>query len=69
MSRLKGSYTVEGTIIISLCFIFFGMAVAISYKQFEEIIEYVRYEEEEFDVVNTFRIREGVRGILHSIED
>ena len=33
--RLKGSYTVEAAVIISFCFIIFGMAIAVAYELFQ----------------------------------
>lgn len=65
--RLKASYTVEAAMIISFCFILFGMAVCICFELFQATIDYVRYRPEGFDAVKAFRFKEGVVGILDAI--
>ncbi|WP_028234259.1 hypothetical protein [Pseudobutyrivibrio sp. MD2005] len=65
--KLKGSYTVEAAIVISFCFILFGMAVILSYEVFKVVIEYVKYKEDSFDAVSLFRLKEGVMGVIHAI--
>ena len=67
--RLKGSMTVEGTIVISICFILFGIAVCLAYELFTETIDYVIYNRDSFDAVKVFRIKEGIVGIYHAIKD
>ena len=67
--RLKGSYTVEAAIVISFCFILFGMAVGLAYELFKLVIEYVKYTENEFDAVSMFRLKEGVEGVIHAFSN
>lgn len=67
--RLKGSYTVEAAMIISFCFIVFGMAVCISSELFKNVVEYVRYKPDTFDAVKAFRLKEGVVGIINAIRN
>ena len=67
--RLKGSYTVEAAMIISFCFIVFGMAVCISFELFKNVVEYVRYKPDTFDAVKAFRLKEGVAGVIHALQD
>ena len=67
--RLKGSYTVEAAMIISFCFIVFGMAVCISFEIFKNVVEYVRYKPDTFDAVKAFRLKEGVVGIINAIRN
>lgn len=67
--KLKGSYTVEAAIVISFCFILFGLAVGLSYEIFKLVIEYVQYDKDNFDAVSMFRLKEGITGIIHAIKD
>lgn len=67
--KLKGSYTVEAAVIISFCFILFGMAIGVAYELFQITLEYVKYKEGNFDAVNLFRLKEGLVGIYHSIKE
>ena len=67
--RLKASYTVEGAVIISICIIFFGVAVCLAYDIFKEMLTYVSYSQESFDAVKTYRLKEGLVGIYHAIVD
>ena len=67
--RLKGSYTVEGAVIISFCIVIFGMAVAMSYELFKIAIDYVDNFNTDFDAVNAFRLKEGVMGVIHAIKN
>ncbi|MCR4567844.1 MAG: hypothetical protein K5769_07315 [Pseudobutyrivibrio sp.] len=67
--RLKASLTVEGSIVISICFIMFGMAVCLAYELFKETIDYVSYNRDSFDAVKMFRLKEGLVGIYHAIKD
>ena len=67
--RLKGSYTVEAAMIISFCFIVFGMAVCISFELFKNVVEYVRYKPDTFDAMKAFRLKEGVVGIINAIRN
>ena len=67
--KLKGSYTVEAALIISFCFILFGMAIGVAYELFQITLEYVKYKEGNFDAVNLFRLKEGLVGIYHSIKE
>lgn len=62
--RLKGSYTVEAAVMISLCFILFTAAVGVTYKVYKNSITYVTSREDGFDSVKLFRIRETVSDIL-----
>ncbi|QFJ54069.1 hypothetical protein [Pseudobutyrivibrio xylanivorans] len=66
---LKGSYTVEGAVIISICFIVFGMAVLLSFELFKESIAYVEYKQDTFNTVSIFRIKEGIVGTINAIRD
>ncbi len=63
----SGSYTVEAAIIISFCFLIFGMAIALSYEIFTSVLEYVEYKENSFDAVHYFRLKEGAMGMIHAI--
>ncbi|SET14137.1 hypothetical protein SAMN02910413_1932 [Pseudobutyrivibrio sp. C4] len=67
--KLKGSYTVEAAVIISFCFILFGMAIGVAYELFQITLEYVKYKEGNFDAVNLFRLKEGLVGIYHAIKE
>ena len=67
--RLKGSYTVEAAVIISLCFIIFGMAIGLSYELFKMTVEYVKHSDGTFDAVSAFRLKEGAMGIYHALTD
>ncbi len=67
--RLKASYTVEGAIIISICLIFFGIAICLAYDIFRETLDYVSYSQESFDAVKAYRLKEGLVGIYHAIVD
>lgn len=62
--RLKGSYTVEAAVMISLCFILFAAAVGVTYKVYKNSVTYVTSREDGFDSVKLFRIRETVSDIL-----
>lgn len=52
---LKAVYTVEASIIISLCFIMFGAAVGISYQVYQETVVAVTFKDDEYDAVKNFR--------------
>lgn len=67
--KLKASYTVEAAIVISFCFILFGMAIGVAYELFQLTIEYVKYKEGSFDAVNAFRLKESLVGIYHAIKE
>ncbi len=67
--KVKGSYTVEAAIVISFCFIVFGMAVGLAYEVFKLVLEYVEHKEGSFDAVSLFRLKEGVMGIVHAIKN
>ncbi|MBQ7148528.1 MAG: hypothetical protein IJR96_07225 [Pseudobutyrivibrio sp.] len=67
--RLKASYTVEAAMVISFCFLIFGMAVCLCFEMFKDIVEAVSYKQDGFDAVRAFRIKEGVIGIYHAIRD
>ena len=67
--KLKGSYTVEAAIIISLCFIMFGTAIGITYKVFRESVSYVQREEDKFDAVYRFRIKEQILDVYEEIKE
>ena len=67
--RLKGSYTVEAAVIISFCFIIFGMAIAVAYELFQLVLEYVQYQDSAFDAVAMFRLKEGAMGVYHALID
>ncbi len=67
--NLKGSYTVEAAIVISLCFLIFCSAICLSYKLFENAVEYVSYKPSGFDPVSLFRHKEGAVGVFHAILD
>lgn len=66
---LKASYTVEATVIISFCFIVFGMAVAVAYEVFQVVLDYVSYKGNDFDAVNMFRLKEGIMGFVDAIRE
>ena len=65
--KLKASYTVEATIVISVCFILFAMAVCLSYEIFKIVLEYVKYKGGTFDAAKIFRLVEGGKGFLNAI--
>lgn len=67
--RLKGSYTVEAAVVISLCFIVFGVAIGIAYELFQLAIEYVKHKDGAFDAVPLFRLKEGMMGVYHALKD
>lgn len=67
--RLKGSYTVEAAMIISFCFLVFGMAVCICFELYKNTVEYVSYKPDTFDAVRAFRLKEGVVGIVNAIRN
>lgn len=67
--KLKASYTVEAAIIISLCFILFGIAIGLAYELFKMTIVYVGQRDGAFDAVSTFRLKEGAMGVYHALID
>ena len=67
--KLKASYTVEAALIISVCFIMFGMAIAVAYELFQLVLEYVKYQDSAFDAVSMFRLKEGAMGVYHALID
>lgn len=67
--KLKASYTVEAALIISVCFIMFGMAIGLAYELFKMTIEYVAQRDGTFDAVTVFRLKEGVMGVYHALID
>jgi hypothetical protein len=67
--KLKASYTVEATIVISLSFIVFGVAIMVAYDLFQLILEYVLSKNSSFDAVTAFRVKEGIVGVVHAILD
>lgn len=67
--KLKASYTVEAAIIISLCFILFGIAIGLAYELFKMTIEYVGQRDSTFDAVSAFRLKEGAMGVYHALID
>ena len=66
--KLKGSYTVEASIVISLCFLLFGTAVGISYDVFKGCIESVQTEDN-FDAVTVFRVKESVEDFYEEVTE
>lgn len=68
MLKLKGSYTVEGAMVISFCFILFGMAVCLAYELFKIALDYVSNYNSQFDAVKVFRLKEGVMGVIHALK-
>ena len=69
MMKLKGSYTVEGAMIISFSFIIFGMAVCLAYEVFQLSLDYVGNYNTDFDAVKVFRLKEGVMGVFHALKE
>ena len=67
--KLKASYTVEAALIISVCFIMFGMAIGLAYELFKMTIEYVAQRDGTFDAVTVFRLKEGAMGVYHTLID
>ena len=67
--KLKASYTVEAAVVISISFILFAMAVILSYEIFKAVVEYVTYEENSFDAVSVFRLKEAAMGVIHAIKE
>ena len=67
--RLKGSYTVEASVIISVSFILFGMAVALAYELFKESLVYVGQSGMEFDSVKLFRLRETAIDLYNAVRN
>lgn len=67
--RLKGSYTVEAAVIISVSFILFGMAVVLAYELFKESMAYVGQPGMEFDSVRLFRLRENAVDLYNAIRN
>lgn len=67
--KLKASYTVEAALIISVCFIIFGMAIGLAYELFKMTIEYVAHRDGTFDAVTVFRLKEGAMGVYHALID
>lgn len=67
--KLKGSYTVEATVIISVCLILFGLAVALAYELFKESINYVAQAGENYDAVRMFRLKEAAMDVINAIRD
>ncbi len=68
-NTFKASYTVEATVVISLCMILFGAAVMVCFEVFKDTIDYVSHEPDTFDSVSLFRIKEGLVGIFNAIRD
>ncbi len=67
--KLKGSYTVEATVIISLCFILFGAAVTASYSLFQSTLNYVENCNNEIKAVEMFRLKEEARHLMEEMRD
>ena len=67
--KLKGSYTVEAAVIISVSFILFGMAVALAYELFKESVTYVGQAGIEFDSVRLFRLRETAIDLYNAVRN
>lgn len=65
--KLKGSYTVEAAVVISLCFILFSAAIGVTYSVFRETVHYVSEKNEEFDAVGCFRKKEVVEELADKI--
>ena len=65
--KLKGSYTVEAAVVISFCFIVFGVAIGVAYDLFAAVLETISYKEDAFNAVDLFRTREGVMELWKSL--
>ena len=65
--KLKGSYTVEAAVVISFCFIVFGVAIGVAYDLFAAVLETISYKEDVFDAVDLFRTKEGVMELWKSL--
>lgn len=64
---LKASYTVEGSVIISLCIIVIGMCILLGFDVYKETMEYIEtHPITSFDAVNTFREVKAGQGVLES---
>ena len=59
--KLKASYTVEGSAVISICMIIIGMCILLAFDIYRETDSYILETQiEEFDCPGTFRqIRAG----------
>lgn len=68
MKKIKGVYTVEATVIISLCFILFGIAVGVTYSIYRETLNYVAMDESDFNAIEWFRRKEMFEDIKDIIE-
>ncbi len=67
--KLKGSYTVEATVIISLCFILFGTAATASINLFQSTLAYVSDCSNEINAVEMFRLKEEARQMIEEMRD
>lgn len=62
---LKASYTVEGSIIISLCILVIGMCILLGFDVYKETIEYIEsHPISSFDPVKTFREIKAGQAVL-----
>lgn len=65
---LKASYTVEGSVIISLCIIVIGMCILLGFDIYKETMEYIEnHPVAEFDSVTTFREIKAGQGIIEGV--
>lgn len=65
---LKASYTVEGSVIISLCIIVIGMCILLGFDIYKESIRYIENNPvETFDVVAAFREINAGQGVLDGV--
>ena len=67
--KLKASYTVEASVVISICFIMFGTAALLAFELFKETLDYVSGQPDAIDAVALFRLKEGVAGVIHALQD
>lgn len=65
---LKASYTVEGSVIISLCIIVIGMCILLGFDIYKETIDYIEtHPIESLDVVTTFREIKAGQGFFENV--
>lgn len=65
---LKASYTVEGSMVISICLIIITMCILFGFDNYKESISYIEsHPIKEIDAVKIFRETEVALDILNSV--
>lgn len=57
---LKGSLTVEATVVVSICFMLTTSAILLGYDIYQESFAYVEDSVDDLNVVRIFKIKQGI---------